>query len=178
MSAIIIKSISLALLIGLLGVAAFIYAPGGHERLDHLFKVPALSPTNFATLKKNQKPNQYLVLPKGFGSERPDLIAPTFKISALKAAELWRHQIAVGPLVTERSWDTSSLQGEYVERTPRMHYPDLISVQFIPLTDTTCTIAIYSRSVYGRKDFGVNKKRITLWLNRLNTLAVSSGDSA
>ncbi len=32
----------------------------------------------------------------------------------------------------------------------------------------TGTLAIYSRSVYGRSDFGANKRRITDWLARLS----------
>jgi uncharacterized protein (DUF1499 family) len=48
-----------------------------------------------------------------------------------------------------------------------MDFPDSITVRFIPLTPDSATLAIYSRSHYGRNDFGVNEARIRAWLTAL-----------
>ena len=53
-------------------------------------------------------------------------------------------------------------------RTPIVRWPDWVTVRFIPLGEDQSTLAIYSRSVYGRKDFGTNERRITDWLARLS----------
>jgi uncharacterized protein (DUF1499 family) len=52
-----------------------------------------------------------------------------------------------------------------------MRYPDLITVQFRPLDSTRSTLAIYSRSVYGYSDRGVNQRRVRQWLDRLSEAA-------
>ena len=48
-----------------------------------------------------------------------------------------------------------------------MRYPDSITVRFLPLEEGRSTLAIYSRSHYGRSDFGVNKERVDGWLASL-----------
>jgi uncharacterized protein (DUF1499 family) len=59
------------------------------------------------------------------------------------------------------------MQYDYIQRTELMRYPDSITVRFIPLADGQSTLAIYSRSHYGRSDFGVNQARIRAWLAAL-----------
>ncbi len=57
---------------------------------------------------------------------------------------------------------------DVVARTPIIRWPDWVTVRFIPLGEDRSTLAIYSRSVYGRSDFGANEGRITDWLARLS----------
>ncbi len=57
---------------------------------------------------------------------------------------------------------------DLVARTLFVRWPDWVTVRFIPLGEKRSTLAIYSRSVYGRSDFGANKNRITNWLARLS----------
>ena len=45
---------------------------------------------------------------------------------------------------------------------PRRNH--VITAEFIQIDEQRATLAIYSRSVYGRSDFGVNGKRVTRWL--------------
>lgn len=163
----------LALIAGLVALAAalYIHLPGGRERLEARFAAPPATPVDFATLRKTPKPNQFLVLPAGVGAGARDLAAPVFDIPATQLADLWRRQVATGPDVAERRWDAATLSGDYLERTPLMRFPDLISVQFRPLGATSSTLAIYSRSVYGYSDRGVNERRVRQWLDRLSGAA-------
>ena len=163
----------IALVAGLAALAAalYIHLPGGQQRLEARFAVPAYAATDFATLRKTSRPNQFLVLPPGVGVEEPDLVAPEFGVPAARLAVLWRTKVAIGSDVTERRWDAATLTGEYIERSKLMRYPDLITVQFRPLDATRSTLAIYSRSVYGYSDRGVNQRRVRHWLDRLSEAA-------
>lgn len=159
-----------ALVGGLIALAAalYIHLPGGRERLERIFKVPALQGIDFATLRKIAKPNQYLVLPAGFGVERPDVVAPVFNVPAERLAELWRTRTATGPDVVERRWDAATLTADHVERTSLMRYPDLVTARFVAVDAARSTLAVYSRSVYGYGDRGVNRRRVSRWLDRLS----------
>ena len=163
----------IALIVGVAALAAalYIHLPGGKQRLEASFAVPAYAATDFATLRKTSKPNQYLVLPPGLGVEEPDQVAPAFDVPAARLAELWRTEVVTGGDVAERRWDAATLTGDYVERSKLMRYPDLITVQFLPLSAARSTLAIYSRSVYGYSDRGVNQRRVRQWLERLSEAA-------
>ena len=49
-----------------------------------------------------------------------------------------------------------------------MRFPDTVDVEVFPAGENQSTLAIYSRSLIGRKDFGVNRARITRWLAALD----------
>jgi uncharacterized protein (DUF1499 family) len=59
------------------------------------------------------------------------------------------------------------MQIDYVQRTRLLRFPDLITVRFVPVDDTHSTVAIYSRSVWGKGDMGVNRARVEEWLARV-----------
>jgi uncharacterized protein (DUF1499 family) len=63
--------------------------------------------------------------------------------------------------------DVTNRQIDYVQRTPLLRFPDLITVRFVPIDDTHSTVAIYSRSVWGKGDMGVNRARVQEWLARV-----------
>jgi len=64
--------------------------------------------------------------------------------------------------------DQERYQFEYVQRSARFRFPDIIVVRFISVSPSQSTLAIYSRSVYGKSDFGVNRERIEAWLRILH----------
>jgi uncharacterized protein (DUF1499 family) len=49
-----------------------------------------------------------------------------------------------------------------------MRYPDTIDVEILPADEGRSTLAVYSRSLVGRKDFGVNHARLRRWLAALD----------
>ena len=55
------------------------------------------------------------------------------------------------------------LQAHFVARSRVFNFPDLIAVQVTPESG----LILWSRSVYGRGDFGVNRKRLQAWLAAL-----------
>jgi len=59
------------------------------------------------------------------------------------------------------------LAARFLQHSLLMRYPDTIDVQVLPAGDKQSTLAIYSRSLIGRKDFGVNRARVERWLAAL-----------
>lgn len=121
--------------------------------------------TDFKTLKLKGRDNKYLLLPEGFaGGDKPDATSPAFAISAAalanRAKDLWAKQ-ARTELVRDID---SNLQFELVQRSAVFKFPDYVAIQAIDLGGGKAALAIYSRSKYGRSDFGVNKARIEAWL--------------
>jgi uncharacterized protein (DUF1499 family) len=56
------------------------------------------------------------------------------------------------------------LQAHFVARSALLNFPDLIAVQVQP----DSTVVLYSRSVYGYSDLGVNRRRLESWVTALN----------
>ncbi len=161
------------ILLGLLALIilvplAVVYFPGHKSRLEKIFSIPAQQAIDFSTLRKTKKPNQYLVCPVNLCAETPDLVAPVYPVSVESLAKAWHSMVMAEPDVMAQSQDSSNLTQYYVQRTKRMRYPDLIAVRFIAAEGGQSTIAVYSRSVYGHGDAGVNKARVTDWLAKLN----------
>jgi len=56
------------------------------------------------------------------------------------------------------------------------NFPDLIMAQVTPATPDSSTLIIYSRSLYGHSDLGVNRKRVETWLAALQTKLPQSSE--
>ena len=54
-------------------------------------------------------------------------------------------------------------------RSTLFNFPDLIMVQVMKADPDSSTLIMYSRSVYGRSDLGVNRQRVATWLAALQT---------
>lgn len=123
----------------------------------------------FKTLKLKRKPNQYLVAPEGLCEiAKPHRSSPVYKVSAEKLQQAWEEMIAGQQRTALQKSDAGEMTFEYVQRSKLMRFPDYITVQFIDLPDqSSSTLAIYSRSRYGYRDFGVNRNRIENWLHLL-----------
>jgi uncharacterized protein (DUF1499 family) len=63
--------------------------------------------------------------------------------------------------------DEEGQQFDYLQRSARFRFPDIVTVRFIAVSPAQSTLAIYSRSLYGKSDFGVNRERIDAWLKML-----------
>ncbi len=132
----------------------------------------AQQPVDFKTLQLPTSPNYYLVCPADYCAARPDEISPVFKKSVAQVEVIWQQMIAKQPQTLLLSSNPAIHQYFYVQRSLIFRFPDYITVQFIPVSDTTSTIAIYSHAKYGYSDFGVNKNRVRNWLNELKELMI------
>jgi uncharacterized protein (DUF1499 family) len=132
-----------------------------------VFDIPEVPVIDFATLQRGPKPNQYLLCPAKLCQTQTDGEAPVFDVSVSKLRAEWDELIAEQPRVEVLRRDLTNEQVDYVQRSRLLRFPDLITVRFLPVDDTHATVAIYSRSIYGKGDMGVNRARVEEWLARL-----------
>ena len=165
------KTILGYLLIGVLFVvvvaAGLLFTPLGERPLTALFAVGDAETVNFAALKLTNKPNQFLMCPPGMCAAAPHADSPVFDVSLEQLRGRWRQVLAVQPRVELLAEDEEGQQFDYVQRSGRLRFPDIITVRFIAISPSQSTLAIYSRSIYGESDFGVNRARIDAWLKTL-----------
>lgn len=126
---------------------------------------------DFATLELKDSPNQYLVCPANLCNGQQHRESPVYSMPAEELASIWFDIVEAKPRIEQMPVDNGDVnQVDYVQRTELMQYPDWITVRFIDLEDRKSTLAIYSRSVYGRSDMGVNQERIDAWLAELESV--------
>jgi len=121
----------------------------------------------FETLDPGARTNRYLVCPVGYCAAAPDRVSPTFEEPVAVLRGRWMTMIARQPRVTPGPGDPAALQYDFIQRSAILRFPDTITVRFISLGAATSTLAVYSRSHYGRSDFGVNRSRVDAWLAAL-----------
>ena len=105
--------------------------------------------------------------PPGRCGAIPHADSPVLDVSVEQLRDHWREVLAVQPRVELLAEDEEGQQFDYVQRSVRFRFPDLITVRFISVSPSQSTLAIYSRSVYGKSDLGVNRERIEGWLDIL-----------
>ncbi len=147
--------------------AVLLFTPFGERPLPALFTVGDVESVDFAEFKLTDKPNQFLMCPPGFCDANPHADSPMFDVSVEQLRERWREVVAVQPRIELLAGDDEGQQFDYVQRSARFRFPDIITVRFISVSSSQSTLAIYSRSIYGKRDFGVNRERIDAWLKTL-----------
>lgn len=124
--------------------------------------VPAPAPLDFATLVLPSSPNTCLLTPttapgSGHLHRDPFPVPPAVAFAAIRAvaaAQPRTHALADYP---------DRLQAQWVVRSRLMNYPDIIIAECAPAGGGT-GLWLYSRSLLGHSDFGVNQARVLAWL--------------
>jgi uncharacterized protein (DUF1499 family) len=128
-----------------------------------------MGPIDFATLRRRSTPNDALICPPAHCSlARPDHAAKTYD---MPAAELSRRltQVALAePDTHALPCDPPCGLLRFVQYSRVMRFPDTVDVEVLPSGDARSTLAIYSRSLVGYSDLGVNRARIERWLAALD----------
>lgn len=150
--------------------AALLFTPLGKRPLEALLPVGDIKPINFRKLELPLTPNQYLVCPPDYCSTKPHAESGEFDVSLDQLRKRLQKDIAAEPRV-ELLADQDGLQFDYVQRSARFRFPDIVTIRFIPLSPSRSTLAIYSRSIYGNSDFGVNRERVETWFRKLRAAA-------
>jgi uncharacterized protein (DUF1499 family) len=156
---------------GLLGIAAAYVAlaavQGRKQALALVFGPVQREPVDFATLKLKDSPNQYLACPEGYCAAPAHAVAPNFPVAVQELQDAWFELIAAQPSTRVIAGDKAARQFDIETLTPLVGFPDTITVRFLEAPGGGSTLAVYSRSYYGKSDFGANKKRIDGWLGKL-----------
>lgn len=132
----------------------------------------SLHRVDFETLTRPSTPNTFLMAPDGLcKTAKVDQAPPVFSVAPAKLRQAFLSVVIAQPRVSHTLADEPELYDDFVQRSAVFHFPDLVSVQFLAHGKGRATLALYSRSVYGRSDLGVNRKRSLAWLAQLSVAA-------
>ena len=122
---------------------------------------------DFAARKSAGRDNVFAACPRLFCTPPANVESPAFDVGWERLLDYWRELIDAQRDVELVAEDRKSRRLTYIQRTPVLRFPDVITVEFVPLDDGRSSLAIDSRSRYGKSDFGVNRRRVTEWLDLL-----------
>lgn len=135
---------------------------------ERLVGPPDLGAVDFASIERSRTGNDALICPPGFcGAARTDGVPPVFNAPVARLRDAVRVIEVNDPDVFALARDEAKVQDRYLARTRLMRFPDTISVRFIDLGEGRSTLALYSRSQIGSRDFGVNRARLMTWIQLL-----------
>jgi uncharacterized protein (DUF1499 family) len=149
----------LAWIIGLLLPACAASGAGG-------LPTPAL--LDMGHLQRPASPNTALAAPMG-SDPAPEIVTPVFPVPV---AQLHADVMAVAaeqPRTFLAAAYPAAHQAHFVARSALFNFPDLITAQATAAGPEHSTLVLYSRSVYGYGDLGVNRQRLNAWLAALQT---------
>ncbi|HEY4042585.1 MAG TPA: DUF1499 domain-containing protein [Rhodopila sp.] len=128
--------------------------------------LPTPPPTDPSQIVRPASPNTALAAPEGFRPP-PDIVTPSYPLPADRLFALVQAIATDQPRTYLAALYADRLQADYVARSAVFNFPDLIVAQVTEATPDTSALILYSRSVYGHSDLGVNRKRVESWLGAL-----------
>lgn len=130
--------------------------------------LPTPPPMDVAHLARPSSPNTALAAPAGFAPP-PDIITPPYALPPDALFALVQAVAVTEPRTYQAALYPAQQQVHYVARSAAFNFPDLVMVQVQPADPAGSVLIIYSRSVYGQSDLGVNRKRVKTWLAAIQT---------
>lgn len=136
-------------------ILGLIFPACGYEGIEGL---PAATVMDMARIERPATPNTYLAAPLG-ASITPDRVTvftgpPDRLYAAVKRVALAQERVFLHAAFDDRR------QAQFVARSAAANYPDLIAAE----VTREGGLILWSRSVYGRRDFGINEARVTAWI--------------
>ena len=128
--------------------------------------LPIPRPMDVTGIVRPATPNTALAAPSGF-MPPPDIVTPTYPVSAGRLFGLVRDVASTQTRTYPAALYPDQLQAHYVARSAVFNFPDLIMVQVVKSGADSSDLIVYSRSVYGQSDLGVNHRRVEAWLAAL-----------
>ncbi len=122
---------------------------------------------DIAALRPPLPQPSFLACPPGYCAARPELTTPVFALPWVRLREDWSKMIAARPRVVQIETGSQRRRLVYIQHSPVFGFPDIVTVEFAPLGPDRSGIALYSRSRFGRSDFGKNRERVEDWLRLL-----------
>jgi uncharacterized protein (DUF1499 family) len=129
-----------------------------------------IGPVNWSTLTRHETPNDALVCPASHcPNAKPDAEPKTYPLAPAQLLARLKRVALTEPDTTELYCSADcDRAARILQHTRLMRFPDTIDIEVLPAAGNRSTLAIYSRSLVGRSDFGVNSARITRWLAKLD----------
>jgi len=163
-----IKMVLLAIGLAILlpGLALRIYMGSGAE--DRVASQEAVS---IPGLRSPLPKTSFLACPPGYCSAAEAVATPVFDMPWDQLRDYWWEMISGEARVVRAAADLGARRYVYIQHSPVFRFPDIITVELIALGPSRSSIAVYSRSRYGKYDFHKNRKRVEKWLFLLQKVA-------
>jgi hypothetical protein len=158
--------LAIGLAILLLGLVLRIYMGSGAE--DRLKPGEA---TSIPELHSPLPKTGFLACPPGYCSKAAAITSPEFNMPWDRLRDYWIEMISGEKRIVRAVADGGPRQYAYIQHSPVFRFPDIITVEFVPLGPNRSSVALYSRSRYGEYDFAKNRKRVERWLVLLQKVA-------
>ena len=136
--------------------------------------LPVPAPMDVARLRRPATPNTALAAPSDF-DPAPDLVTPPYPVPPRRLYEAVRRVAQAQPRTYPHAAYDDRLQAHYVVRSRVFNFPDLVAVQAQDGEGAGARLVLWSRSVYGHSDFGVNRARLRAWLGALDAALAEGG---
>jgi len=130
--------------------------------------LPPAEPVDFATLTLPGSPNACLAGPPG-GNPAIQIPVPPFRAAPDRAFAALRETGAAAPGTTQTAAWPDRRQIQWVARSKVMNFPDLIAGAIVPQPGGGAGLFLFSRSLFGYSDLGVNRARVAAWLADFRT---------
>ena len=148
------------------GLAVRIYM--GREAENRLAPGEAVS---IAELHSPLPKPSFLFCPPGYCAAAEAIASPAFPMPWERLREYWTEVVRGEKRVETLIVDPDERRFVYIQHSATFRFPDIITVEVVPLGPNRSSVAIYSRSRYGRYDFGKNRKRVGKWMALLEKVA-------
>lgn len=157
--------IVLAIAIAAIGLAVRLYMGRASE--------DRLNPGEQIALRDLRDPlpqNAFLACPAGYCAAQADP-SPVFALPVDRLTPYWDEMIAGESGIVRVATEPSQHRLVLIQHTMLLRFPDIVAIEFVAVAPDRSSLAIYSRSRYGRGDFGTNRRRVERWLRRLGEIA-------
>ena len=99
----------------------------------------------------------------------PDVQTRQYDIAPEQLLAAVQDVIMARPRTTALAFDNDRLRADYVVRSRVFGFPDMVLTQVLRIMDSQSALVLYSYSLKGYYDFGVNRSRVTAILTELDT---------
>ncbi len=117
--------------------------------------------------------NGFLACPESYCAVVPGLVSPVFPMTVERLSALWPQVLQGERGIVTALAEPAQRRIALIQHSALLRFPDVIAVEFVELTPESGSVAIYSRARYGKLDFGVNRRRVETWIERLQQLAAA-----
>jgi uncharacterized protein (DUF1499 family) len=154
-----------ALVATAIGFAAFCLAVRLYMGRDAERHLAAAELVEFKSLKPVTQRNVFVMCPAELCPDSANEPSPVFNMRWERLRNYWEEMMKWQPRVEEIARQEGGRRLGYIQRSAFFRFPDVVTVEFLALPQGHSTIAVHSRSRYGRRDFGVNARRVDAWVS-------------
>jgi uncharacterized protein (DUF1499 family) len=126
---------------------------------------------NLTELRSPLPKSSFLACPPHYCAAVEAVASPIFEVSWHRLQQYWLEVISGQQRVVSVTADERTRRFVYIERSALFRFPDIITVEFVPLGPDRSSVAILSRSRYGDYDFAKNRKRVERLLGLLQRVS-------